>query len=121
MQRFGGVGKVVDREAPQLQPRMIDLDPDDQVSITEMVDELLHPDDETHIAYRYERRQVARLERTGIADSRLTLPDDSPWIMLPDESGDIERQRVEAAANTAFSVKRGFVWLSMLWASTSAT
>lgn len=90
-----GVGKVVDREAPQLQPRMIDLDPDDQVPITEMVDELMHPDDETHIAYRYERRQVARLERAGTTDSRLMLPDDSAWVIKPDEGGDIEQQRVE--------------------------
>ena len=90
-----GFGKVVDREAPQLQPRMIDLDPEDRVPITEVVDELLHPDDETHIAYRYERRQVARLERTGTTDYRLMLPDDSAWVIKPDESGDIEQQRVE--------------------------
>ncbi len=90
-----GFGKVVDREAPQLQPRMIDLDPEDRVPITEVVDELLRPDDETHIAYRYERRRVARLERTGTTDYRLMLPDDSAWVIKPDESGDIEQQRVE--------------------------
>ncbi|MXY88824.1 MAG: SDR family NAD(P)-dependent oxidoreductase, partial [Dehalococcoidia bacterium] len=90
-----GVGKVVEREAPQLQPRMIDLDPGTEAPVAELANELLHPDDETHIAYRLGRRQAARLVRAADAPGRLPLPDESGWAMKPDAGGSLERLRLD--------------------------
>ncbi len=90
-----GFGKVVDREAAHLQTRMIDLDPSQQLSSEELVDELLHPDDETHIAYRYGHRQVARLVRVDEVPERLNLPDNPLWLVQPDEDGDLQRLTVD--------------------------
>ena len=58
-----GLGKTAIREAAHLQPRMVDLDP--QTSALDLAEELLHPDHETHIAYRGGVRRVARLVRAG--------------------------------------------------------
>ncbi len=90
-----GLGKVVDREASHLNPRMIDLDPDGTDSVSDLVDELLHPDTENHIAYRYGLRLVSRLERFGEATERVSLPSDSAWVLKPDEEGVPGSLRVE--------------------------
>ena len=72
-----GFGKVVDREAPHLKPRMIDLDPSRAAPLSDLANELLHPDDENHIAYRTGLRQAARLARAGVGSGRPRLPDPS--------------------------------------------
>lgn len=82
-----GLGKVVDREASHLNPRMIDLDPAAPNSVSDLLDELLHPDTENHIACRYGLRLVSRLNRFGEATGRVSLPSDSPWVLKPDEEG----------------------------------
>ncbi len=82
-----GLGKVVDLEAPHLKPRTIDLDPALALSVSDLVDELLHPDVENHIAYRDGLRLVSRLERFGKTTERLSLPSDSNWGLKPDETG----------------------------------
>ena len=89
-----GLGKVVAREAAHLQPRMIDLDPVAGVPVSELADELLHPDAETHVAYRLGRRQAARLVRTGTEPGRLTVPEESGWLLEPDEGGALENLQV---------------------------
>ena len=58
-----GMGKVVALEASHLQPRMIDLDPGATGRLADLVNELLYPDSENHIAYRSGNRNVARLAR----------------------------------------------------------
>ena len=73
-------------EATHLQPRLIDLDPDPQHTATSgLVDELLFPDPETHVAWRGGCRQAARLVRSGIDGGRLALPPDSQWVVGPDD------------------------------------
>ena len=89
-----GLGKVVAREAAHLQPRMIDLDPAAEVPVSELAEEMLHPDAETHVAYRLGRRQAARLVRAGTEPGRLTLPEESRWLLEPDEGGALENLRV---------------------------
>ena len=89
-----GFGKVAAREAPHLKPRMIDLDPLETVPPGELVNELMYPDAETHIAYRLGLRQAARLVRAGSSTERLTLPEESRWLMQPDESGSLENLQV---------------------------
>ncbi|MDE0653599.1 MAG: beta-ketoacyl synthase N-terminal-like domain-containing protein, partial [bacterium] len=89
-----GLGKVVAREAAHLQPRMIDLDPVTGVPAPELADELLHPDAETHVAYRLGRRQAARLVRTGTEPGRLTVPEESGWLIDPDEGGALENLQI---------------------------
>jgi acyl transferase domain-containing protein/NADPH:quinone reductase-like Zn-dependent oxidoreductase/NADP-dependent 3-hydroxy acid dehydrogenase YdfG len=89
-----GVGKVVAREAAHLQPRMIDLDPAAEAPVSELAGELLHPDAETHVAYRYGRRRAARLVRAGTEAGRLSLPEESGWLMEPDEGGALENLQV---------------------------
>ena len=84
-----GFGKVAAREAAQLRVRMLDLDPADAAPAVDMVLELMHPDAETHIAYRRGRRMAARLVRAGSERTRLTLPEGSRWVVgVGDESLD---------------------------------
>ena len=90
-----GLGKVVEREAPQLQPRMIDLDPGTETSLAGIVNELLYPDDETHIAYRAGYRQTARLARLADVPGRLPLPEQTGWTIRPDAGGALEQLRIE--------------------------
>ena len=95
-----GFGKVAAREASHLQPRMIDLDPAVDKLPPGISDEFLHPDSETHIAYRGGHRQAARLVRAGAGTERLSLPEpagESAWMVEPDEAGALEELRVEAA------------------------
>ena len=95
-----GFGKVVSREASHLQPRMIDLDPAAIELPAGISDEFLHPDSETHIAYRGGRRQAARLVRSGAGPERLRLPEpagETAWLLEPDEGGALEGLRVEDA------------------------
>ncbi len=90
-----GLGKVVEREAPQLQPRMIDLDPGAETPPADLVNELLYPDRETHIAYRTGYRQGARLVRVADVPERLPLPEQTGWTIRPDEGGALEQLRIE--------------------------
>ena len=95
-----GFGKVAAREASHLQPRMIDLDPAATELPPAISDEFLHPDPETHIAYRGGHRQAARLVRAGAGTERLSLPEpagESAWLLEPDEGGALEGLQVQAA------------------------
>ena len=90
-----GFGKVVAREAPQMQPRMLDLDPDTAQPHAVLADEVLFPDAENHIAHRGGRRQAARLVRAGAGVERLDLPEDVDWVLAPGEGGAIETLGIE--------------------------
>lgn len=90
-----GFGKAVDREAAHLRPRMIDLDPTSMAPTPDLVNELLYPDPENHIAYRLGRRQVARLVRAGDGQERLTLPEQAEWVLAPDRDGAFDRPSVQ--------------------------
>ena len=90
-----GLGKVVEREAPQLQPRMLDLDPASEPPLAELANELLYPDSETHIAYRAGYRQAARLVRLADVPERLLLPEQTGWTVKPDAGGALEQLRIE--------------------------
>ena len=90
-----GLGKVVTLEAPHLQPRMIDLDPITPDAPSELVNDLMYPDDENHIAYRLGRRRAARLVRPGTTSERLTLPDDSDWVLAPHRDGIFDQPEIK--------------------------
>ena len=90
-----GFGKAVAREAAHLRPRMIDLDPGVGAAEPDLVNELMYPDDEDHIALRAGRRQVARLVRAGSGTERLVLPDDSEWVLAPDPDGVFDRPSIQ--------------------------
>ena len=95
-----GFGKVAAREAAHLQPRMIDLDPAENMPLPDLSEEFLYPDPETHIAYRTGHRQTARLVRTSTGTARLSLPEpagESAWLLEPDPQGALEGLCVEAA------------------------
>ena len=96
-----GLGKVVAREAPQLQARMLDLDPEVAEPQAVLANELLFPDSESHIAHRQGRRQTARLVRTDSGAQRLALPEDAGWVLALDEGGAIETLRVQPVAARA--------------------
>ena len=85
-----GFGKVAMREAPRLRPRLLDLDPGDAALPSDLVRELLHPDAETHIAYRFGHRQSARLVRAAAVTDRLALPHEPGWALKPDASGSLD-------------------------------
>ena len=94
-----GFGKVVGREAPHLNLRMIDLDPGTAVPLSDLANELLHPDAENHIAYRLGLRQAARLDRSGVGSGRPSLPEpagEASWLLEPDSDGSLEEIRVDA-------------------------
>ena len=86
-----GLGRVVAREAPQLRPRMLDLDPEAPARAATLAEELLFPDPETQIAYRAGRRRAARLVRAG--GGRLRLPEGSDWVLAPDPGGALAKLR----------------------------
>ena len=98
-----GLGKVVAREAPQLQSRMIDLDPESGQPLDDLMDELLFPDSESQIAYRRGNRQVARLVRAGSGMERLVLPEEADWVLAPGDEGAIETLRVQSLARQALA------------------
>ena len=93
-----GFGKALARELPHLQPRMIDLDPSGSARPPDLANELLWPDPENHIAHRFGSRQVARLVRMEDGSPRLSLPDDSAWVLAPDPGGVFERPCVNPLA-----------------------
>ncbi|MCY4674591.1 MAG: beta-ketoacyl synthase N-terminal-like domain-containing protein [Bacteroidetes bacterium] len=90
-----GLGTVIAREAGELNPKLIDLDPTDPHFPSHLLNELLSPDHENHIAYRHGHRQCARLIRSGSNAERLTLPDETQWRLEPDSSGAIKGLRVK--------------------------
>ena len=90
-----GFGKGVAREAPNLQPRMLDLDPAELAPNPDLVNELLYPDDENHIVYRREGRMVARLVRMGEGTDRLDFPEDPDWVLVPDPAGVFDQPCVQ--------------------------
>ena len=91
-----GFGKAVAREAAHLMPRMIDLDPTVAAPAADLVDELMYPDPENHIAWRQGNRQVARLVRPDDGPERLELPEESAWVLTPDPTGIFEKPCVKA-------------------------
>ena len=70
---------------------MIDLDHAEEAPVSNLVNELMFPDRENHIAYRDGSRQVARLVRGGSGRARLTIPDEQGWRLTPAEDGTLER------------------------------
>ena len=90
-----GFGKAVAREAAHLRPKMIDLDPTPTASMPDLANELLYPDGENHIAYRFRERRVARLIRVGARQGPLTLPDESQWVLSPDPGGEFDRPQIQ--------------------------
>ena len=100
-----GLGRVVVREAPRLQLRMLDLDPEAAEPQAVLADELLFPDSENHIAHRQGRRQAARLVRAEAGAARLALPEEADWVLAPDEGGAIETLRVQTLAARALEPK----------------
>ena len=81
-----GFARVLALEAAHLQPRLIDLDPACRKSETPgLIDEILFPDHETHLAYRGGSRQAARLVRSGVDDTRIALPEDAEWGIGSDD------------------------------------
>ncbi len=87
-----GFGRVVVREAAQMNPRMLDLDPEGNGLPADFTEELLFPDRETQIAYRSGRRQVARLIR---ATPGLALPEGSDWLLAPGPGGALGEFQIE--------------------------
>ena len=90
-----GLGKVMALEAAYLQPRMVDVDPGGSDPMPNLVNELLYPDRENHIAYRFGRRRVARLVRPETVAERLALPEDANWVLAPDRGGVFDRPRIK--------------------------
>ena len=87
-----GFGRVVVREAAQMNPKMIDLDPEETELPADFAEELLFPDSETQIAYRAGHRRVARLVR---ASAHLALPEGSDWLLAPDAGGSLGELQVK--------------------------
>ena len=90
-----GFGKAVAREAPHLRARLLDLDPAAMAPEPDLLNELLYPDEENHIAFRRATRRVARLVRAGTEGERLTLPEDPEWALAPDPEGVFEKPCVK--------------------------
>ena len=90
-----GFGKGVAREVAYLNPRMVDLDPSIDEQTFDLVEELMYPDSENHIAWRGENRRVARLVRSDDGPERLDLPEDSTWVLTPDPAGVFETPRAK--------------------------
>ncbi len=92
-----GFGKAIAREAGYLQPRMIDLDPDASPQADDLFNEVMYPDAETHIAHRSGRRLGARLLKEGDGRTRIGLPDDPDWRLVPTAGEGLEGLHAEPA------------------------
>ena len=90
-----GFGKAMAREAPGMQPRMIDLDPEPTAPPADLANELLYPDAENQIVHRGSRRRVARLVRAGEEAERLALPEETGWLLGVGEDGALCGLQVE--------------------------
>ena len=90
-----GFGKGVAREAADLQPRMVDLDPRPTAPDPDLANELLYPDSENHVVHRFGRRMVARLIRAESEGARLALPEETDWVLAPDRGGVFDRPCVQ--------------------------
>ena len=90
-----GFGKGVAREAGHLQARMLDLDPGSMAPEPDLVNELLYPDPENHIAYRRGSRRVTRLVRMDSGAGRLEFPEETEWVLAPDPGGVFDRPHVQ--------------------------
>ena len=91
-----GFGKALAREASQMQPKMIDLDPEPTAPPTDLANELLYPDAENQIVHRGSRRRVARLVRAGEGAERLNLPEEPDWLLGVDEDGALSGLQAES-------------------------
>ena len=76
---------------------MLDLDPANQDKVANLVNELMFPDLETQVAYRDGRRLAARLVRSGSANARIELPEESGWRLMPGTEGGLEGLHAEPA------------------------
>ena len=92
-----GFGRAVAREAGQLRPRILDLDPAGPTRIIDLADELMYPDQETQVAYRDGSRLAARLVRSDTSRARLDLPEESDWHLMPGAEGGLEGLQAETA------------------------
>ena len=92
-----GLGKTAALEAGELQPRMIDLDAREPGTLAGLVQELLYPGRETHVAYRDGTRYAARVVPCGADSARLRLPRQLGWRLARDRGGALERLAVEPA------------------------
>ncbi|MDE0188818.1 MAG: SDR family NAD(P)-dependent oxidoreductase [bacterium] len=90
-----GLGKVMALETPHLQPRMIDIDPGVPGPMVDLVNELMYPDRENHIAYRLGSRRAARLVRPDAVEGRLAFPEEPGWVLAPDRGGIFDRPRIK--------------------------
>ncbi|MCY4584033.1 MAG: SDR family NAD(P)-dependent oxidoreductase, partial [Chloroflexi bacterium] len=90
-----GIGKTAALEAAHLQPRMIDLDPRETTLPDALLEEMLHPDRETHIAYRAGQRQAMRLVRWPSGSPRATIPEEPQWRLVRDPGGQLEELKAE--------------------------
>ena len=92
-----GFGKALAREVGHLQPRMIDLDPAMAMTPSALVNELLFPDAETHVAHRAGSRLAARLVRAGRGRPWLSLPQDKDWRLVPNPGDGLAGLQAEPA------------------------
>nr|MDE0501467.1 SDR family NAD(P)-dependent oxidoreductase [bacterium] len=90
-----GLGKVMALETPHLQPRMIDIDPGVPGPMVDLVNELMYPDRENHIAYRLGSRRAARLVRPDAVEGRLAFSEEPGWVLAPDRGGIFDRPRIK--------------------------
>ncbi len=93
-----GFGKAIAREVGYFQPRMIDLDPDSPVQVDGLVNELMSPDAETHIAYRSGERTAARLTEMSDGRTRLALPEGPDWRLVPTSGEGLEGLHAESSS-----------------------
>ena len=62
-----GFGRAAARELGGVRVRLVDLDPDAEVSVAGLADELLFPDREPEVAFRGTERRVPRLARLTVS------------------------------------------------------
>ena len=69
-----GLSRTVEREAPRLGARLVDLDPESGPDVDALAGELLYPDRETQVAHRAGVRHAVRLVR-GVMPDGPALPE----------------------------------------------
>jgi len=98
-----GLGSTVTTEHPELHCVRVDLDPWPEADESQyLYEEIRFNDSETQVAFRANKRYVARLVRDipddTVAESRLELPDDKPFQLIPSSPGILDSLELQPVA-----------------------
>jgi myxalamid-type polyketide synthase MxaB len=97
-----GLARTISAEYPELRCTAIDLDPHAaDEGLAALTESVLHLDDELQVAYRANKRHVARLVRNAPSRRRLRIPGEAPFKLVLPSPGLVENLVLEPTVRIA--------------------